>query len=156
MHNIGASFPDEGLHTEPDRQLAAIVQIDERFENLLIDALGWFVGSDVFLPKHLPDTAHVSGKAAVAKRLAAEMRNGVAWAQRRGEPPLDLCHDEIERIGPERVVDELIVVEGERENADVARLTLACGERKLQMVEKPAAAADVGRWSSALDVWPAG
>ena len=91
-----------------------------------------------------------------AKRLAAEMRNGVAWAQRRGEPPLDLCHDEIERIGPERVVDELIVVEGERENADVARLTLACGERKLQMVEKPAAAADVGRWSSALDVWPAG
>ena len=91
-----------------------------------------------------------------AKRLAAEMRNGVAWAQRRGEPPLDLCHDEIERIGPERIVDELIVVEGERENADVARLTLACGERKLQMVEKPAAAAHIERWSSALDLWPAG
>ena len=59
-------------HTPPDRQLAAVIESEERFENLLID--GRLVCPKSLVSEHLADADYMSGKAGRAKRMGGDER----------------------------------------------------------------------------------
>src|SRR5207302_4572568 len=52
---------DERLHAQAERQLAAVVELHERLEDLRVHPLGWFVGPDVLPAEHLTHAHDAAG-----------------------------------------------------------------------------------------------
>src|SRR6266849_3209325 len=71
---ITASLLHERLHAQPDWQLAAVSELEQRLEDLLVDALGWLISPHVLLAEHLADANHVSGKAARPEGIRRDVR----------------------------------------------------------------------------------
>ena len=65
---------NEGLYAQPERQLAAVRQFDERLEDLRVDPLGRLVGANVLPPEQVADAHDLAREAAVAEGIRGDVR----------------------------------------------------------------------------------